>query len=66
MDGIKLIVISKMLHQCMHMTGGKNHGQIRNNVKMTVTMIVQDICRTVIISMLMFVLMGMTHKHSQT
>ena len=66
MDGIKLIVISKMLHQCMHMTRSKNHGQIRNNVKMTVTVIVQDICRTVIISMLMFVLMSMTHKHSQT
>ena len=65
MDGIKLIVISKMLGQCMHMTGSKNHRQIRNNVKMTVIMIVQYVCGTVIISMGMLIVMGMTHEHSK-
>lgn len=66
MDGIKLIVISKMLGQRMHVTGSKHHRQIRNNVKMTVIMIVQYVCGTVIISMGMLIVMGMTHEHSQT
>ena len=66
MDGVKLIIIGKMLHQSMHMTRSQNHRQIRNNVKMTVIMIMQDICRTVVIPMLMLIFMGMTHKHPQT
>ena len=66
MNGIKLIIISKMLCQCVHMTRSKNHRQIRNNVKMTVIMIMQNIYRAVIISVLVFILMGMTHEHSQT
>ena len=66
MDWIILIIVSKMFGQSMHMTRGKNHRQILNNVKMTVIMIVQNIRRTGIISMLMFILVGMTHEHSQT
>ena len=66
MDWIVLIIVSKMFNQSMHMTWSKNHRQILNNMKMTVIMIVQNIRRTVIISMLMFILVGMTHEHSQT
>ena len=66
MDWIKLIIVGKMLDQSMHMTGSQNHRQIRNNVEMTVIMIMQDICRTVIITMLMLIFMGMTHEHPQT
>ena len=66
MDWIILIIVNKMLSQSMHMTRGKDHRQILNNVRMTIVMIVQNIRRTGIISMLMFILVGMTHEHSQT
>ena len=63
MDGIKLIVISKMLHQCMHMTRSKHHRQLCDHVKMTLTMVVQNIRRTVVIPMLVLIPMGVTHEH---